>query len=98
MKLDIGTRSTGRLRKMLHDILQPGQTTAVTGQSIGELTRRGLAVVLSALMIMIPMWQGEAFAQSVPKPVPYNQLHQLRIPVSKCRRGNPCLLSSWISW
>jgi hypothetical protein len=68
MKSVIGTRSTGWLREILHDILQPGQAAAVTGQSVGQLTRQGLAVVLSALMIMIPMWQGEAFAQSVPMP------------------------------
>ena len=40
------------------------------GRRIGQLTRQGLAVVLSALMIMIPMVQGEAFAQSVPMPPP----------------------------
>ncbi len=68
MKFDIGTRSTGWLREMLHGILQPGQAAAATGQRIGQLTRQGLAVVLSALMIMIPMGQGEAFAQSVPMP------------------------------
>ncbi len=68
MKFDMGTRSTGRLRGVLHDILQPEQDVAATGQRIGQLTRQGLAVVLSALMIMIPMGLGEAFAQSVPMP------------------------------
>ena len=48
--------------------LQPEQDVAATGQRIGQLTRQGLAVVLSALMIMIPMGLGEAFAQSVPMP------------------------------
>ncbi len=68
MKIDIGTRRNAWLREILHGILQPGQDAVATGQRIGQLTRRGLAVVLSALMIMIPMMQGEAFAQSVPMP------------------------------
>jgi hypothetical protein len=68
MKFDMGTRSTGWLRGVLRDILQPEQGVAATGQRIGRLTRQGLAVVLSALMIMIPMGLGEAFAQSVPMP------------------------------
>ena len=67
MKFDRGTRSAKWSREMLHGILQPEQTAAAPGQSIGQLTRRGLSVVLSALMIMIPMWQGEAFAQSNPQ-------------------------------
>jgi hypothetical protein len=70
MKFDIGTRNTGWLREILRDILQPGRDAAAKGQSIGQLTRQGLAVVLSALMIMIPMTQGEAFAQSPPVPMP----------------------------
>jgi hypothetical protein len=68
MKFDIGTRKAGWLKEMLHGILQPGQDAAAAGQRIGQLTRQGLAVVLSALMIMIPMMQGDAFAQSVPMP------------------------------
>src|ERR1700674_2293467 len=62
MKFDIGTRSTGWLGNITHD-LRPGQT-AMAGQRLGQLTRQWLAVLLSALMIMIPMGQGEAFAQS----------------------------------
>jgi len=68
MKFDKATRRTGWLREMLRGILQPGECAPATGQSVGQLTRRGLAMVLSALMIMVPMWQGEAFAQSVPMP------------------------------
>ena len=71
MKFDIGTRGIGWLSNLLHDVLQPEQgseqTTAATRPGIGQLTRRGLAVVLSALMIMIPMGLGEAFAQSAPR-------------------------------
>ena len=70
MKFDLGTRRTGWLREILRDILHPGRDAAAKGQSIGQLTRQGLAVVLSALMIMIPMTQGEAFAQSPPVPMP----------------------------
>jgi hypothetical protein len=68
MKFNIGTKITGWLKQRLYDVPQPGQVAAVTGQRIGEWTRQGLAVVLSALMIMIPMGQGGAFAQSVPSP------------------------------
>ena len=69
MKFDIGTRGAGWLRESLRNVLRPGQVTAPTGQRFRDLTRQGLAVFLSALMIMIPMWQGTAFAQSVPPPV-----------------------------
>ena len=65
MKHDTGTRSTGGLQAILHNILWPWQAAGVPGQRLGEWTRRGLALVLSALMIMIPM-QGAAFAQSAP--------------------------------
>ena len=64
MKFDLGTRSAGWWREILHDRSQSGQAAAAPKPEIGELTRQGLAVVLSALMIMIPMGQGEAFAQS----------------------------------
>ena len=60
MKFDIATRSTG----WLGEILRPGQSVAIAGKKPGQVTRQGLAVLLSALMIMIPMGQGEAFAQS----------------------------------
>jgi len=69
MKLDeIGTKSTGWLGDMAHDILQPRQTPVTAGQKLGQLSRQGLAVLLSALMIMIPMGQSGAFAQSAPPP------------------------------
>jgi len=61
-----------------------------------ELARQGLAVVLSALMIMIPLMQGDAFAQSAPpeaaqdagqqapqgQPLAAAQLDQLVAPVA----------------
>ncbi|MGA2989215.1 MAG: DUF3300 domain-containing protein [Candidatus Korobacteraceae bacterium] len=94
MKFNIGTKRTGWLKQMLHGILQPGQAAAVTGQRIGELARQGLAVVLSALMIMIPMAQGQAFAESDPaavdseqqvpqaQPLSTEQLDQLVAPIA----------------
>ncbi len=94
MKFDIGTRRTGWLKEMLHGILQPGQDAAAAGQRIGQLTRQGLSVVLSALMILIPMGAGEAFGQSIPpvaaddqqvsqgEPLSPGQLDQLVAPIA----------------
>ena len=70
MKLETGTRSSAWLRRTLHEILQPGEAVPVAGQSIGQWTRQGIAIVLSALMIMIPLAQGNAFAQAPPVPMP----------------------------
>jgi hypothetical protein len=72
MKFDTGTKITGLLKEILHDTLQPGLRAASVGQKIGQLTRRGLAIVLSGVMIMIPMGQDSAFAQSVPPPAADN--------------------------
>jgi hypothetical protein len=94
MKFDIGTRRTGWLKEMLHGILQPSQDAAAAGQRIGQLTRQGLSVVLSALMILIPMGAGEAFGQSIPpvaaddqqvsqgEPLSPGQLDQLVAPIA----------------
>jgi hypothetical protein len=68
MKLDKSTRVTGWLGETMFEVLQPGQATSAVCETIGQMTRRGLAVVLSALMIMIPMGQGDALAQSAPPP------------------------------
>jgi len=65
MNFDKNTRSARWLREMLHEIFQPGQDASSAGRRIGQWTRQGLAVVLSALMILIPMMQGEAFAKAV---------------------------------
>jgi hypothetical protein len=64
----MGARSTGWLRDIPHNVYQAGRAAVASGQVIEQLTRQGLAVVLSALMIMIPVWQGEVFAQSAPTP------------------------------
>lgn len=64
MKLDIRTSSTG----WLMDVLRPEQAAMVAGRSIGHWIRQGLAVVLSALLLMIPMGQGMAFGQGYPPP------------------------------
>ena len=58
------TGSTARFREVLLGILEPEQATTAMGWRAGQVIRRGLAVVLSALMIMVPMGQGTAFAQS----------------------------------
>jgi hypothetical protein len=70
MKFNTGKYHTGWLRSFLYDILQPGQAEAATVSRIGQLTRQGLAITLSALMIMIPMGQGDVFAQEAPAPAP----------------------------
>ena len=66
MKFVIDTRSTEELRDILHGVFQPGQAATAMERGTGQLIRRGLAVVLSALMIVIPVGQGAAFAQSAP--------------------------------
>ena len=68
MKSDISTRSAGWLKAVLRNILWPWQVAETPGERIGGLARQGLALVLSALMIMIPMGQGTAFAQAAPPP------------------------------
>ena len=55
-----------RLREILHEVLQPGPNARTASQVLGQMTRQGLAVVLSALMVMIPMGQSQAFAQEMP--------------------------------
>lgn len=68
MRFDSANRGTGWLGAVLYGILQPAQSEAATGWRLGQLTRQGLAVVLSALMILIPMGQTNAFAQDAPPP------------------------------
>lgn len=70
MNFDTGTKHAGPVREILHYVLQPGPGAVSMTQRVGQLTRQGLAVVLSALMIMIPMGQGNAFAQSFPPTPP----------------------------
>ncbi len=65
MKFFIRTRSTGGLTDILHGVFQPGQAAAAMEPRIGLLIRQGLAIVLSAL-IMISLGQSAAFAQSAP--------------------------------
>ena len=61
-----GTRHTGWPGEML-------QHLAITRERVGQWTRQGLVVVLSTLMIMIPIGQGEAFADSYPSSADYGQ-------------------------
>ena len=57
--------------EILHGILQPGQ--AEMQQKFGQLLRQGLALVLSALIIMVPMGQENLFAQAAPAPADNGQ-------------------------
>ncbi|MGC2210350.1 MAG: DUF3300 domain-containing protein [Candidatus Korobacteraceae bacterium] len=88
-------RGTGWLGAVLYGILQPGQSEVATGWRLGQLTRQGLAVVLSAVMILIPMGQADAFAQDAPpptdqsaapppsaQPLTPDQLNQLVAPIA----------------
>ncbi len=63
MRFLSSTGSTSRWSDTLHGILEPGQAATAMERKIGQMIRQGLAVVLSALMIMVPMGQGTAFAQ-----------------------------------
>jgi hypothetical protein len=68
MKSEKETRKAGWFRAVLRDILWPREDAGIPERRCGRWTRQGLAVVLSALMIMVPLWQSEAFAQSPPPP------------------------------
>jgi hypothetical protein len=70
MKFNARSGITGWFAAVLYGTAAPGQAEASRGwQIIGQLTRQGVAVLLSALMIMIPMGQ-EAFAQQAPDAAP----------------------------
>ena len=62
------------------DVLRPEQAAMDAGRNVGQRIRRGLAVVLSALLLMIPMGQDVAFAQDAqgypPPPVDTQQVPQ----------------------
>lgn len=68
MNFKLGAGSNGWLGVVLHDVLQPEEDAAAASRRVGQWTRRGLAVVLSTLMILIPMAQDNAFAQAPPMP------------------------------
>lgn len=95
MKVDADSRTRVWLGKVLNSILQPSQAVAATTQIIGQLTRQGLAVFLSAMMVMVPMGQGDLSAQSPPaapppatdntpqaQPLSADQLDQLVAPIA----------------
>lgn len=73
MRFNSANRGTGWLGAVLYGILPPGKSEAATGWRVGQLTRQGLAVVLSALMILVPMGQANAFAQDQSAPPPTDQ-------------------------
>lgn len=69
MNFNTDNQATEWLPELLGGILEPEQPKKATAWRIGQLTRHGLAVLLSAVMIMIPMGQ-DAFAQNAPPPPP----------------------------
>ena len=68
MKFMTGTKSADGFGGVLHGVLQSQRDTLTIAPQIGQMIRQGLAVVLSALMIMTQMGQ-QAFAQE-PLPIP----------------------------
>ncbi len=73
------TKSTEGVGGVLLGVLQPQQDTQAIAPQIGQLIRRVLAFVLSALMIMVPMGQ-QAFAQQVVPIPPLEQQRQQQAP------------------
>jgi len=86
MRFVIGTGSTSRFRNTLQGILEPEQAATAMEKRIGQLIRQGLAVVLSALMIMIPMGQSQAYAQ---QPLPIPPQESAPPPDSQVPQGQP---------
>ncbi len=92
MKFNTASNGPGWLAAVPNGILlEPKQSDAARGCRIAQLSRQGMAVVLSALMIMVPMGQSTAFAQSAPppeasqpapQPLTPDQLDQLVAPVA----------------
>jgi len=70
MTFDIEMERIARFGTILRSVFQPEQTPTALTPKIGLLTRQGLAIVLSMLMVMIPMGQDTAFAQSLPGTAP----------------------------
>lgn len=77
---------------IFQEIAQPGLGRLTPVQILGQAVRRGLALVLSLLMVLVPMGQ-EAFAQSAPAynapaaanesaPLGQDQLEQLVAPIA----------------
>ncbi len=64
MKFDTGSQAHGWFRAILQGVLEPQPSASLQWQQIGRSVRQLLALTLSVLMVMIPMGQGTAFAQS----------------------------------
>ena len=52
----------------LREFFQPAEAVRTTAQALAQATRGGVALLLSALMIMVPMGQEQAFAQEAAMP------------------------------
>lgn len=87
MKFDLANRDTGWLQGVLYGNLPPEQAET-RRWSTARLVREGLALLLSAVMIMIPLGQGTAFAQEG-APLPGVNMDQGGPPPPGMDQGGP---------
>ena len=81
---------SAKVREVLRGILQPGQGTAAMEGRVGQAIRQMVATGLCALIILVPMGQGTAFAQQAAPannaqpwtPLSPDQLDQLVAPIA----------------
>ena len=79
----------------VREFFQPAEAVRTIPQAVAQASRGGVALLLSALMIMVPMGQGTAFAQEIPaqaapsaspapvgEPMTEAQLNQLVAPIA----------------
>ena len=79
----------------VREFFQPAEAVRTIPQAVAQASRGGVALLLSALMIMVPMGQATAFAQEVPaqgapsaspapvgEPMTEAQLNQLVAPIA----------------
>ena len=77
------------MRTIPHNTLRTEQGAAATRQNIWQLTWQRRSLVLSALMIVIPLGQGEAFAQSTPRPGDEQSNSRVTDSAQPMPRGQP---------
>ncbi len=81
--------------KAVREFFQPAEAVRTIPQAVAQASRGGVALLLSALMIMVPMGQGTAYAQEIPaqaapsaspapvgEPLTEAQLDQLVAPIA----------------